>query len=63
MSKKETTFKETYEWLLNNGWCRITAKEYNKEKKIKKYYTARIGKWAFFRLKKSIKEIGLENGE
>lgn len=59
--EKETTFKDTFNFLETHGWERLNVKQYNDEKRNKKYFTARIGFYGFFKLKRSIKEI--EEGE
>ena len=53
----ETTFKETYKWLTENGWKKINIGEYLIEKKLKKHQTSRIGTNGFFKLIKSNKQI------
>lgn len=54
---KETTFKETCEFLETHGWERISIKEYAITKKFNKYETAMVGDNYFFRLNKSREEI------
>jgi len=55
--EKETTFKDTFNWLENNGWIKIPREKYSKEKKQRKHQTARVGDMGFFKLKKSNEEI------
>lgn len=54
---KESTFKETREWLISHGWEKIGLRAYILEKKLKKRHTARIGVGDYFRLKKTKEEI------
>lgn len=61
--ENETTFKETTEFLINNGWERINLNQYKQEKELKKHQTARIGMYCYFRLKKSNDEILKSNQE
>lgn len=58
--ESETTFKQTSEYLISHGWEMITLKEYLEEKKLRKYQTARIGSYHYFKLKKSNEEILME---
>jgi hypothetical protein len=53
----ESTFKETTEFLVNHGWEKINLNEYKQEKELRKYQTARIGQFYYFKLKKSNEDI------
>lgn len=50
---EETTYQETYKFLQEHGWEKITPAQYTLEKTKRKNATARIGFFGFFKLKKS----------
>lgn len=55
--KDNFTFQNTYNYLVNHGWIRITPREYNVEKHMDKRQTARIGINGYFKLNKTNEEI------
>jgi len=55
--QKEATFKDTFNYLATHGWTKLSLIEYIQEKQAKKYQTARVGRYGYFRLNKSDEEI------
>jgi len=50
-------FKQTEEYLCNHGWEKINKTTYSDLKLNRKNETARIGRFTFFKLKKSNEQI------